>query len=97
MGYILTEVLPYVGSYQALMDMPVSAVMCISRNIRRINADQDARFYSAVLAGIGDAFGAESKYFENRCSAAGDIITEEPLPQSGAKGIDRLKAVLGVK
>lgn len=97
MGYVITKVLPYVGSYSELMAMPVRAVMAISKNVDRLKAEEQAGAYSAVLAAIADALGCNSGFYEKKTEFLNDVIVTEETPQQGAKGVARLRAKLGFK
>lgn len=81
------------------MNMPMPAVLEISRNIDRLENESAARTYNATLAAIADTFGGDSGFYERMTAHINDVIVTEEAkkPQTGAKGIAQLKAKLGVK
>lgn len=72
------------GSYQAVMDMPLSAFWEISRNIARLNAAADKRMFLNLSAAIGAAFSSkQSKYPAALDKLIGNVIKTVPVPKAG--------------
>jgi len=99
MGYLAAKLMPYVGGYENLMNIPFQAAAEVYKNIPLVERESAVRTYNATLAAIADVFGGRSEFDVRNTKHLDDVIKTEEVDtlQKGAKGIARLKQIFGVK
>lgn len=96
MGYMLTAVCPYAGSYQAVFSMPWVAALEIYRCRRRLKADEERRMYVSVANAISTCFSKEkSKYPEQLQNIIGQPFKTETEKIDYSKEYSKLAALVG--